>query len=69
MAQAKSELGPAKSYLLIRVEYQSYAKAELDIKTMTLNKMTGSQPPSLAVGLWGQVGNEEGQYRDLAGRR
>lgn len=51
MAQAKYELGPAKSYLHICVEYQLYDKAELDVKTMMLNKMTGSQPPALAVGL------------------
>lgn len=49
MAQAEFEPGPAKSYLHICVEYQLYARAELDVKTMMLNKMTASRPPSLAV--------------------
>lgn len=49
MAQAKFELGPAKPWPPLCVEYQRYAKAELDAEIVRLNQMTGSRPPRLAV--------------------
>lgn len=49
MAQAKFELRPAKPWLPLCVEYQRYAKAELDAEIVKLNQMIGSRLQSLAV--------------------
>lgn len=54
MAQAKFELRPAKPWLPHCVEYERYAKTELDAEIVKLNQMTGSWPPRLAVVLSAQ---------------